>query len=221
MSSDRLYHYECWECGKDIFRSCDTNVRRSFCPGCREKFEEKRAIKKEKYLKIKQELMLTRALNTLEKIDNFRNFRDYLEPYKVLKEYCLENPTKVDSQYEAIAIMELLKNKINIKIQPKVLNYYCDIMLEDYKVILEIDGYFHKNRGEQDGERDREIRKELGFDWEIIRIPVKYLKKNPQKLMKAIAVIRERQKELRKDNYGNLPEWYSNRSPFKRMAGDI
>lgn len=186
--------YNCWECGKEMDYDGIVNIRRNFCDKCRKKHEDKIKNKKEKYKLLKQKLMLERALKTMENIEKVDNFKDYRVPYLILKDYIQKNNNKFDSQYEVIAALELLKSNIKFTPQFKIKGYKCDFKLDNKNTILEVDGYYHKNRNKKDNKRDGIIKNSLGGDWEIVRIPTKYLKENPKQLVKAIIKLRNKNK---------------------------
>ena len=63
----------------------------------------------------------------------------------------------------------------------------------------------------KDSNRDVEIRRELGEEWEIIRIPTKHIEQNPVKLPEAIQALAKQKRDIRKKNGGFLPQSYSKR----------
>ena len=61
----------------------------------------------------------------------------------------------------------------------------------------------------RDGDKDLYIRQLLGKEWEVIRIPTKYIHEKAENLISAIIEIKSKMKELREENYGLLPYNFS------------
>ena len=64
-------------------------------------------------------------------------------------------------------------------------------------MVFEVDGFLHEKNLYADNERDKEIRKILGADWEVVRIKTKYLEQNAEMLVEAIKAVRDEKKRLR------------------------
>lgn len=109
--------------------------------------------------------------------------------------------------------IELIKNRINIKHQVKSGIYRIDFVLEDEKIILEIDGrIFHTDKTkEKEQIRDNLLLLKFGIDWEVIRITDDYINQNIKMLVPAIRKIREERQRIRKNNNGILPNWYNSK----------
>ena len=91
------------------------------------------------------------------------------------------------------------------------MKYRVDFYVPELKVCLEIDGHLHEHNAVYDSNRDIELRQFLGGDWEIIRVPTKYIDKNPSMIPEAIEKIKMAKAEFRKKNNGILPDHYSKR----------
>ena len=69
----------------------------------------------------------------------------------------------------------------------------------------------HKGHELKDSNRDVRIRQLLGQEWEVIRIPTKYVEEAPEKLPEAIKALADQKRTIRKKNGGFLPHNYSKR----------
>jgi very-short-patch-repair endonuclease len=87
--------------------------------------------------------------------------------------------------------------------------------LPDLKLIVEVDGERHDNRQLQDSKRDTELRRMLGDEWEVIRIPTQYIEQNPVKIPEAVVALAKQKRDLRQKNGGFLPNSYSKREQAK------
>ncbi len=200
---------ECWECGEEVL--VNSKSKRPYCKECEERLKIERERDTEIYSRLRAKFMLERAFKILEKQEKFIQIQDYKEAGEVIQEYIEINYSKFGSAHEMVAAMELLRNKIHIKIQPTIANRRADFMLKEEKIILEIDGYLHEHSKEDDFKFDIEVRKELGAEWEIIRIPTKYIEHNVTMLYEAVMELKAYEQKLRKQNNGLLPDYYSKR----------
>ena len=118
-----------------------------------------------------------------------------------------------DSTEEIMVAIELIKNNIKTRHQVKIGIYRVDFVLEDEKIILEIDGkLFHTEKTKPKEQiRDNILLMKFGLDWEVIRITDDYINDNIKRLVPAIRKIRDERKRIRKINNGVLPQWYNNR----------
>lgn len=95
------------------------------------------------------------------------------------------------------------------KINHKVGKYKVDFFMPEEKVCLEVDGGYHEHSLAKDGKRDIELRDMLGKEWEVIRIPTRWIEKNPAKIPEYIEGVYKKIKEARKKNNGFLPKNFS------------
>lgn len=202
---------KCWDCGKEIKPGKGASVSyRQYCDQCWEKYKIEKDENTKVYAKSKIILMHERALRILEKQDI--NMYAYQEPAEVVLNLALSSDrVKFRSSDEVVAAMEFLRNYIKIKVQWPVGNYIVDFLVEPMKAVVEIDGHYHDNKKVKDNQRDIEIRRLLGKEWEIIRIPTKYIESNVQQLVPAVKAIYNYKRELRNANNGIIPEMYSDR----------
>lgn len=197
----------CWECGRTL-NVLKANIRNR-CKRCEEKYKKLQEQKTAEYARLKAEMMLERALKLLEGQEFPVVIVDYKEASDAIAEKIAEEPNVFDSAHEMLAAMELIRNKIKVKLQQKIAGNRVDMVIPDLRVVLEIDGYLHDYRPKKDKQRDLEVRKELGAEWEVVRIPTKYIEQNIKKLLPAIKAIKKYIKMLRAQNEGILPEYFS------------
>ena len=79
------------------------------------------------------------------------------------------------------------------------------------KICIEVDGSTHQHKLEYDSNRDIELRNGLGTEWEIVRIPTKYIEDNPSKIIDGAEALAKEKKRLRKKNFGSMPYGFSQR----------
>lgn len=202
---------KCWKCGKPNAEKSfwEAEGIRKYCDECYllERKEKRHRIVE--YLRLKRELMLERAIKILER--QKLNIYEYKDPIEAVAEFMQEKPEKLQSADEVVAAIILVDNEIPSKLQYPIGEYKVDFYLPTLKVVFEVDGFLHEKNLYADNERDKEIRKILGADWEVVRIKTKYLEQNAEMLVEAIKAVRDEKKRLRAKNNGFLPDWYSKR----------
>lgn len=226
---------DCWICGKkdatetrgfgtrDILHSLvPFEGQRHYCPECFKKEKAKNKERLHTYLILKKELMFERAMKIIERADiDMYSLKEELD---IIDEFFHNNPDRFDSAHEMVVAVFLLKDRIHMKTQQKILGYRADFFLPDDKIVLEVDGELHQNNLYRDNARDIKMRQELGADWEVVRISTKYIEQNPRRIVEAMYEIKEYKQNLRKKYNGFLPDWYSNREfakrPKKKTVGD-
>lgn len=223
IQEPKYYRLEkCDMCGED-FKSTLSVMQRQFCPSCMEKHlnEHERLVKEYAALKIK--IMHETAIRKLEKSHGGFCMRDLYDSIKAVEEMESISPDSFLSADEIITAILLYDQGFFFKINHKILAYKVDFFLPDEKIVLEVDGYAHDLKGHRtkDGKRDVDIRKELGYEWEIVRIPTKYIEKEPMKVCDAMLEIANKQRELRKKYNGMLPENYSKstKAYYSKLSG--
>ncbi len=212
---------KCWECNNEGTKQFDMRKpeyflgevfdyvpasQRFYCEECFKRVTQERESDRFEYVKLKKKLMYERAVRMLEKQDV--DLYLYKEALECVKEYSENNLDLFDSAHEMVAAAVLIFDEIHIKTQYKVAGYRVDFWIPEMKIILEIDGMFHKNTVNRDSKRDIKIREELGYDVEVIRVDTKYIEQNAKMLTDAISAIREERQKIRKQNFGLLPDWY-------------
>lgn len=224
---------KCWLCGKPAIRALKINstnlggdgydgdaefkVNRHFCEECYQKHTDDIAETEEIYGRLKKKLMLERAIKILEmQRINLYEFKDIIEQ---MQEYVVENPRKFDSSDEMIVAIMLVANGIKSLMQYKIDNYVVDFYIPSLKVVLEVDGHLHRYNTYYDNERDIRIRSYLGKEWEVVRIPTKYIEANAKQVVPAIISIKAEKQKIREEHNGIIPEWYSKRNSASKKSG--
>ena len=93
-------------------------TRRAYCEECFKKETEKLAERKQKYIVLKKQLMLERAIRSLERQDvPIYHYRDLLLDFEKLVE---EEPERFASSHEMLAMLILADHGIKVKPQFKV-----------------------------------------------------------------------------------------------------
>lgn len=188
----------------------NTSYRRVYCKKCFEVNENQKKQDLEEYLRLKSKIMFDRAIRMFEK-QLILDIYEYEEAIKAVEEYAKENREKFMSSHEMLVAIILIHNEVQTKVQHKIRKYQVDFLLPELKVVLEIDGYMHDHSQIKDSRRDINLREELGKEWEIIRIPTKYIEANVILLPEAIKTLKDEKQKIRKQNGGVIPEWYSKR----------
>ena len=151
--------------------------------------------------------MFERAMRLMEKAGcQMTKYKRYA---RAVEAHSRENPEQYRSADEMITAVILLEAGFDFEMNKTVGKYVVDVFIPSIYVCLEVDGDRHKYSKREDGQRDLEIRHTLGSKWEIIRIPTKYIEKEPWKIAEAIKAVYELKKQTRDRNGGMLPESYS------------
>lgn len=220
---------KCWECGCNVQYIApeyhnpynlriveeaykrESKIKRIRCKACESAWESVHKKEQKIYVELKAKLMLERAIRTLEK--QIKNIYDYKESISVISEASKNNSEEFKSQEEMAAAIILIANRMQCKVNHKVGKYIVDFMLPELHCILEIDGHLHDydENKQYDGKRDIELRKILGAEWEMVRIPAKFINTNVETLPKAIKAMIDFIKKTRSENNGILPEWFAAR----------
>lgn len=206
---------KCWVCGADIaksFQATDVMSGRF----CREHWmvhtrEYKRTVAD--YLKLKNHIMFERSMRKLENCGF--NMTDIRREAYAIRDHSADFPELYKSSDEMIAAVVLLKAGVDFEINYNVGKYIVDFFIRDWCLIVEIDGERHDNTALKDSKRDAELRRMLGDEWEVIRIPTQYIEQNPAKIPEAIKALAKQKRDLRKKNGGFLPQNYSKREAAK------
>jgi len=183
---------KCWGCGVDVPHQQPN--KRHWCVSCLEKYETQRDDDLKVYIAARARMMLDRALWVIEKQDAPIDIADYKEASEVIEGRINENPQSFDSAHEMVATMELLRNRVLVKLHPKVGKHTVDLLLPDEKIVLEIDGYMHDHDNAakvRDEKFDADVKAALDTDWEIVRIPTKFIEKKVNKLLPTIRKIKK------------------------------
>lgn len=203
------YVISCWTCGTKVEVEDASFSVRAYCEPCEKAYNEKKTADLKEYVRLKALIMHERALRMLEKQD--AKLYLYKEASEVVLEFALMPGERFSSSHEMVAAMELLRNRIKVKTQQTVGQYRVDFVIPEMHVILEVDGYMHKTSKIKDSQRDIDLRKTLGLEWEIVRISTKHIEEHASKLVQAIEAVADFKRDVRSKHNGILPEWYSER----------
>lgn len=219
---------ECWSCGKKIKIKQDEyynpyklvtydrewkarkNInKREFCNECNQLHKKGLRENKKVYAEIGAKLMIERAIRIMER-QNI-NAYEYKDAIQAIEESFNENLERYRSAEEIVATIILIQHEVRVKNNFKIGKYAADIYIQSLACIVEIDGYMHSSEKAKtrDGDKDLYIRQLLGKEWEVIRIPTKYIHEKAENLISAIIEIKSKMKELREENYGLLPYNFS------------
>lgn len=198
--------YVCWRCGKTIRIPYEPNER-VFCVSCKNEHRKEHKELIQKYSKLKIQVMYENALRIMEKSNAY--MYEYKDSAEKILQYALENDYTFESSYEMITAIVLSEYNYEFEINKTIKQYRVDFYIPELKVCLEVDGNTHEYKAIYDNRRDIELRQFLGNEWEIIRIPTKYIDKNPSMIPQAIEEIKKAKIEYRRKNIGILPDYYS------------
>ena len=202
---------KCWVCGADVVKSYGvTDVMSGrFCH--KHWLEHQKAYKKTvaDYIKLKTEVMFERAMRKLDSAGVCMT--DIQREATAVHKHSADCPEVYKSSDEMITAVIMLNAGYDFELNHKIGKYIVDMYIPSLKVILEVDGERHEHRQLQDSKRDVELRRMLGEEWEVIRIPTQYIEQNPAKIPEAVIVMAEKKRILRKKNGGFLPQNYSKR----------
>jgi very-short-patch-repair endonuclease len=219
---------KCWDCGKDIevvvaeyHNPHNLNVydkewnnrknlnRREFCTECKRKHNSNLKEIQREHLKLGAQLKTERAIRIIEQ-QNMDAY-EYREAIEAVSECYMENPERFRSSEEVVATIVLIHHEIKVKNNYKVGQYIADIYVPSLTCIVEIDGYMHnsKEAALKDGNKDNYIRRLLGSEWEVVRIPTKFINENAENLVSAIIELKANMMKLREENGGYLPYNFS------------
>lgn len=198
----------CWRCGKTTQQKPN---KVPMCEKCRAIDERTKEIDMQQYRELSIKMMYRRAIKILERSKKEIYLYKYREACRSILDYALKHPEKFDSAHELLTAIILAQEGIRFEMHRKVFGYEVDVFLVDDRIFLEIDGYMHKYKEEDDAQRDLTVRKEYGDEFETIRIPTGLIERNPTALYEAIIKIKKEIKNTRSMNGGKLPVGWSNR----------
>ena len=162
--------------------------------------------------KDKKERNLKNAINKIEKQVGPK-IKEYNKAIEVIRQN-LHKDKWFDSTEEIMTALELIRRNVKINHQVEFGIYRVDFLLPEEKIVLEVDGtIFHTEKTkEREDIRDSLIILNLGPEWEIIRITDELINQNIRRLLPAIRAIKKKRQLIRKQNNGELPDWYSTRN---------
>jgi len=212
------YYIPCCLCGADV-KSFSYHVKQKYI--CKECVELDRLIKRRERAEIrakeraekgigqpiqktqeqiekireKNEAMLTRATKRIDKMSTLAKFSQAIGKVKAE----MDDGVVFGSTEEVLVALELSRQGVKYRAQVKFGPYRADFVLDDYKVVLEVDGkLFHsEERKFQEQFRDGLILAGLGPKWELVRVTDENINKHITRLMCAIATVVEGRKSRR------------------------
>ena len=202
---------KCWVCGTDIIKSfgiMDIMSMRYCLTHYREHQKEYKGTVAE-YMKLKNAVMFERAMRIMEKAGcDMTAYKRYAQ---AVQRHSADNPDSYKSSHEIVAAVILLEKGLDFEMNYKVGEYIADVYIPRLALIVEIDGELHEGKELRDSNRDVKLRQILGDEWEIVRIPTKYIEQNPVRIPDAINALAKKKRDLREQNGGFLPDNYSKR----------
>lgn len=202
----------------EIYEKREQTSKRLFCEECGREHRERYEKALHDYCRLRMDIMYERALKIFER--QYLDVYEYKRAADAVKEFITDQFAEAekngtteyspfDSADEIAAAIVLLANEIRLKVHPKIKKYEVDFAIPSMKVILEIDGeLYHRGKEKKESRRDIDIRRMLGEDWEVIRIPTKYIHQNIELLPENIRSLKEERAKIRK-TYGYIPDSYS------------
>ena len=186
------YYPPCYLCRQPVKSANYIRGRQYLCTVCRqeinvfEKSEKKFAATEQK------ERKLERAVKRIAKVTDIRRYDAAID--YVRKNICCAG--WFQSTEEIMTAMELYRRGVKFHHQVKVFDYYIDFVLDDMKVLLEIDGsiYHGKDRASKEEKRDNVLQWRFGSEWQIIHISTDYINMNVTKLMAGIRAVLKKRK---------------------------
>lgn len=202
--------FTCWRCGKDVEVKYMEPHDRVFCDECFSEYKKEHEELIREYAKLKIKVMFENALRTMEKSKKVY-MHEYLEASKKVYDMAMSESEKFMSASEIIVAIVLEEYAFEYYVNYPILDYKVDFYIPELKVCVEVDGALHQHKLVYDSKRDIEIRNTLGYEWEVVRIPVKYIEENPSKIIEAIEALANEKRRLRKKSQGHLPYGFSKR----------
>lgn len=202
--------FKCWRCDNSVEVKFSEPMNRVYCDRCWDLYRaEQEALVKE-YAKLKIKVMLETALRLMEKSKKIY-MHEYLEASREVYLLAITETERFMSAHEIVVAIVLKEFGIEFEANHSVLNYRVDFYIPEFRVCLEVDGHLHRFQLESDSRRDIDIRAALGREWEVIRIPTKYIAENPAKVVDAIERLAKEKRRLRTKNSGIMPDGFSRR----------
>ena len=203
-----MYITPCADCGaavKTWGRKKDVIYK---CAKCREAEKEIANQLKTQISELTRQRRLQSVIEIITRM--YGNTDGYKYAVEVVTKKLLQ-PNWFQSVNEVLAALELVRQGVRARHQVPMGKWRCDFVLPDLKVVLEIDGKFHKEaeRRDKDRVKDAAIIASLGPEWEIVRINDDLIRRNLKKLVPAINQVVKGRKKVRQTHGGQMPKEYS------------
>lgn len=203
------YYPKCHLCGEEV---PSLNYRRGIkytCKACKLENRKREKITTTQAKIEKRQKMLSKAIARISKHTSIKKYEKAIAVVEQMTDECYH---AFDSTEEIMVALVLLQNDIQFRHQVRFgARYTADFVLDEQKVVLEVDGDIYHGKEKQDYQRFRDdlIIAALGPEWEMLRIKTSTINQNVTRLPKAIKLAVERRKLYRTMNRGQLPTWYS------------
>lgn len=202
--------FTCWRCGSETEVIEREPMNRVFCKECSSKYQEEHQLLIKEYSQLKIKVMFENAMRLMEKSKKVF-LHEYIEPSKIVYSMAIAETEKFMSSHEIVVAVMLEDMGFEYEANFPILSYKVDFYVPELKICIEVDGATHQHKLEYDSRRDIGIRECLGREWEIVRIPTKYIEENPVKIIDAIEALAKEKRRLRGKNYGAMPYGFSQR----------
>ena len=182
----------CWKCNKTIEEGHIYAIgKRAYCESCGKNEEKENVAELEEYLRLKTKLMVKRAIRIMENQE--LDIYEYKDAIEAVTEYAEADRNKFMSAHEVVAAIILVENRVQSKPQARIGKMHVDFKIDEFKCVLEIDGYMHPYHKRRDENREQKLKRVLGDEWETVRIKTEYIEQNATMLVEAIkAVLKEK-----------------------------
>jgi very-short-patch-repair endonuclease len=169
--------------------------QRVYCDSCFNAVWAERRAALDEFRRTRTWLMVEKAIRMLEQQGT--DVYEFQKAITTVSVYATEYPEKFNSSHEVLAAIILTHNKVKARPQYPVGEYRVDFCLPELKVMLEIDGGWHRHKNREDAVRDASILSKLPIGWDVVRIPTDCLEQKAVRLLAAIdAVLERRQREM-------------------------
>lgn len=186
------YYPPCRLCGQPVKSANYIRGKRYLCTVCRQEMDALEKSEKEFAAGVQKERKLERAIKRIAKVTDIHRYNaaiDYVRKNLYLAGW-------FQSTEEIMTAMELYRRGVKFHHQVKVFDYYVDFVLDDMKVLLEIDGsiYHGKERAGKEERRDNVLQWRFGSEWQVIHISTDCINMNVTKLMAGIRAVLKKRK---------------------------
>nr|DAK40788.1 MAG TPA: Very-short-patch-repair endonuclease [Caudoviricetes sp.] len=187
------YYPPCHYCGQPVYSWAYQRGVKYTCPECRETVIR---LKREDTTEIATNDKLKRLNHAIKRVSAITDIKLYEKAIAFIRNH-IDRPGWFQSTEEIMVAMELIRCHVKAHHQVKVYEYRVDFVLEDMKVILEIDGpiYHGKDKERYQQIRDDAIQRKFGEGWEVIRIKTDCINMNITKLLPGIRAVLEKRKK--------------------------
>lgn len=167
----------CEICGGTLFKTEYSRKRQYICDRCKKKIKALTEVDIVA-LTSKQDAIEKRESRFAKAVERIKKQVEDFDSYKSSIKVASTRMDRYGSIPEAMAAIELLKNKYKIIPQQKIGNTRVDFCLPDNKLVIEIDGSLYHTDMNKEIRRDANIKYCLGQDWTILHYPADKVSRN-------------------------------------------